>query len=276
MQIPFLDVGGDGPILHFAHPNAYPPECFRQFLAPLSEQYHVFAGIQRPLWANQKPEELADWQVLVDDMICLFEQQGWQNVIGVGHSLGAAVTMLTAVRHPEFFSKLALLDPVFLAPSLLQAAAQIPDAATQNPYVQGALNRRNLWTDKKAAFTHYRRKRVFNRWSDAALWDYVNNAIVPDGSGDVTLRYKREWEARFYSLLLQQGGAVWEALPDVRQPTLAVRALETDTLIPEGWQLWQELQPGATFIEAPDVSHLLIMERPLAMAQLVLDWLAEG
>jgi len=276
VQIPFLDFGGNGPILHFAHPNAYPPECFRQFLAPLTEQYHVFAVVQRPLWTDQKPEELADWRVLVDDLICLFEQQGWQNVIGVGHSLGAAVTMLTAVRRPEFFSKLALLDPVFLGPSLLQAAAQIPDAATQNPYVQGALKRRNRWADKQAAFTHYRRKHVFSRWSDATLWDYVNNAIGPDGSGNVTLRYKREWEARFYSLLLQQGGAVWQALPDVSQPTLAVRATETDTLFPEGWQLWQELQPGATFIEAPNVSHMLIMERPLAMAQLVLDWLADN
>ena len=40
-MFPHDDFGGHGPILHFSHPNAYTPGCFRRFLAPLAEHYPV-------------------------------------------------------------------------------------------------------------------------------------------------------------------------------------------------------------------------------------------
>jgi pimeloyl-ACP methyl ester carboxylesterase len=166
-----------------------------------------------------------------------------------------------------------LVEPVFLAPSILEAVSQIPDAATNNPYVNAARNRRNNWLDKQEAFAHYRQKPVFARFSDESLWDYVQGNIISNEDGRVTLRYSREWEARLYTLLLQKGGLVWEALPGVKQPTLAIRATQTDTLFEEAWQLWQEQQPGAAFVEVPDASHMLVMERPSEIAQLILHYL---
>lgn len=272
-KIPFVDFGGEGPLLHFAHPNAYPPEAFGRFLTPFTNEYHVIGLEQRPLWPGQQPQDLDDWRLLADDLIRFFDQEGLAQVIGVGHSLGAAVTMLASVKRPDLFQKLVLIDPVFLAPSILEAAAQVPNGDTQNPFVQGALNRRNRWPDKEAAFAHYRPKRVFKRLSDGALWDYVNASVVPDGKGKVCLRYAREWEARFYALLVRGGGAVWDELGHVSRPTLAVRAAETDTLFEEAWQLWQQLQPSATFIELPHVTHLLVLERPLLLAEMVRNWL---
>ncbi len=272
-HIPHIEFGGQGPVLHFAHPNAYPPTCFRQFLAPLTASYRVIGQVQRPLWPGQQPEDVTDWRALADDLICFFDQEGLQGVIGMGHSLGAAVTMIAAVKRPDLFRHLVLIDPVFLAPSMLEMAAQLPDGGAGNPYVMAARNRRNRWSDEQAAFEHYRPKAVFARFSDEALWDYVNSNITPDGQGQVTLRYTREWEAHFYSLLVQQGRAAWEALPQVKQPTLAVRAQETDTLFPEAWQLWQQLQPEATFVEVPHVSHMLVLERPLQIASMIQHYL---
>jgi pimeloyl-ACP methyl ester carboxylesterase len=272
-DIPHIEFGGRGPVLHFAHPNAYPPECFRQFLASFTERYRVVGMVQRPLWPNQQPEAVTDWRVLADDLIGFFDQEGWRDVIGVGHSLGAAVTMLAAVKRPELFRQLVLIDPVFLSPSILEAAAQLPDKGTNSPYVLAARNRRNRWPDKAAAFAHYRQKPVFGRFTDEALWDYVNYNIVPDGTDTVTLRYTREWEAHLYTLLIQQGEAVWAALPKVAHPTLAIRASQTDTLFEEAWLWWQQLQPTATFIEVPEVSHMLVLERPSLVAQIVLAYL---
>ncbi|MCP4427111.1 MAG: hypothetical protein GY803_21705 [Chloroflexi bacterium] len=47
--IPFLDFGSEGPILHFAHANAYPPGAYRQFVAALRSHFRVLAIEQRPL-----------------------------------------------------------------------------------------------------------------------------------------------------------------------------------------------------------------------------------
>jgi pimeloyl-ACP methyl ester carboxylesterase len=84
------------------------------------------------------------------------------------------------------------------------------------------------------------------------------------------LTYPREWESRVYG---KPPLSVWERLPQITQPTLALRATETDTLFPEPWQLWQALQPAATFVEVEDVGHMLPMERPLQAAQTIQEWL---
>lgn len=269
-QIPFIDFGGAGPVLHFAHANAYPPGCYRQFIEALTPHYRVLAIEQRPLWPHSRPEELDSWELVADDLIRFFEQEGLENVIGVGHSLGGVATMYAAVKRPSLFRQLVLIEPVFLPPDVLKKAAD-PDALKQIPTVQGALRRRNRWESRQQAFDRFRAKPVFRRFSDAALWDYVNHAIHEDGSGEFVLTYPREWEARIYSRVPLH---VWEHLPRVTHPTLAIRAAESDTVWPAAWQLWQELQPAATFVEIPDTGHMLTMERPSHVAQTILNHLA--
>ena len=270
-SIPFIDFGGEGPILHFAHPNAYPPAGFRQFLEPLTQTHHVVAIEHRPLWPGSQPEEMTDWTIIADDMIRLFDQQGWQQVIGVGHSLGAVATLYAAVSRPDLFAKLVLIEPVFLPPDVLQMIATNSETNAFNPMVVGALKRRNRWESREAAFTRFRRKSVFARFSDEALWDYVNSATRKGEDGEFELTFPREWEARFYGMPPQK---VWDALPQVTQPTLAIRAEDSETLWPKAWQLWQALQPDATFIEVPDCGHMLTLERPSHIATIVQEYLS--
>ncbi len=63
------------------------------------------------------------------------------------------------------------------------------------------------------------------------MWDYVNSATRQTAKGDFELVYPREWEARFYAMPPQ---GVWQAIPQVTQPTLAIRAEASDTLFPQG------------------------------------------
>jgi pimeloyl-ACP methyl ester carboxylesterase len=268
--IPFIDFGGNGRILHFAHPNAYPPAGFRQFLQPLTEQFHVYAIEHRPLWPGSQPEEMTDWTVIADDLIRFFDQMGWQQVIGVGHSLGAVATLYAAVSRPDLFAQLILIEPVILPPVILQKIAENPDVGVFNKMVDGAHKRRNRWDSREAAFARFRRKSVFGRFSDEVLWDYVNSATRKTENGPFELVFPREWEARFYSMPPQ---GVWEAVSQVTQPTLALRAAESDTVFPQAWQLWQELQPDATFVEVADCGHMLTLERPSHIATIVQNYL---
>jgi pimeloyl-ACP methyl ester carboxylesterase len=272
-QIPFIDFGGEGPLLHFAHANAYPPGCYSQFIAGLTPHYRVLAIEQRPLWPHSRPEELDSWELVADDLIRFFEQEGLENVIGVGHSLGAVATMYAAVKRPSLFRQLILIEPVFLPPELLKMAAANPDGAYKLPLVHVAQNRRNRWASRQEAFDRFRSKSVFSRFSDEVLWDYVNHAIHEDAAGEFTLTYPREWEARIYA---HPPLRVWEHLPQVQPPTLAIRAAESGTIMPAAWQLWQELQPAATFVEIPDTGHMLTMERPSHIAQTIINHLQTG
>ncbi|VAW34717.1 hypothetical protein MNBD_CHLOROFLEXI01-4437 [hydrothermal vent metagenome] len=268
--IPFINFGGEGSILHFAHPNAYPPAGFGQFLRPFTTTHHVTAIQHRPLWPGSQPDEMTDWLVIANDLIRFLDQQGWRQVIGVGHSLGAVATMFAAVQRPDLFSQLILIEPVFLPPTILQMVAANPEKGAFNPMVAGALKRRNHWDSREAAFSRFRRKTVFARFSDEVLWDYVNSATRETETGGFKLVFPREWEARFYTMPPQ---GVWDALPQLTHPTLAIRAEESDTLWPEAWQLWQEKQPNATFVKVPDCGHMLTLERPLHVAQIIQNYL---
>jgi len=269
-NIPFHDFGGNGPILHFAHANAYPPACYRQFISPFLAHYRVPAICHRPLWPGSNPADLqGDWDIIADDLITFLTQQGWENVIGMGHSLGAVATLYAAVKRPSLFRALILIEPVFLPPQVLQVAAAYPERAAELPLVLSARRRRHRWPSRQAAFDRFRQKQIFARWSDEALWDYVNEGLREDGD-EVILAFPREWEARIYANPPQ---AVWDTLPQVTQPTLGLRAAETDTIFPDAWQLWQAKQPQAAFRQMEGVGHMLTMERPLATAETILDWL---
>lgn len=269
-KIPFEDFGGQGPILHFAHANAYTPGCFRQILLPLTAQFHVVAIKHRPLWPGSKPEEMEDWGLIQEDLQRFFEQQGYQGVIGVGHSLGAVVTMMAAWRNPGLFRALVLIDPVFLPQKILQMAAEHPGAATSMPLVEVARRRRHVWPDRQFAFNNFRAKKVFSRWPDQSIWDYVNEGLQPTADGQVSLSYSREWEAQFYAT---PSVTVWQEIPRVPQPTLAIRGKESMTLTAESWQLWQELQPTAQFVEIPDAGHMIPMEQPQILVSLIQEYL---
>ncbi|HSH04460.1 MAG TPA: alpha/beta hydrolase [Anaerolineae bacterium] len=268
-EIPFYDFGGAGERLHFAHSNGFPPASFKALLGALALDYRVLAMELRPLWAGYEPEELDNWNVVADDLLRFLDQQGWENIIGMGHSLGAVATMMAALKEPERFKVLVLVEPVFLPPPLLEMAAAHPGAAEMIPLVKATRRRRYEWPDEAAMFAHFRKKETFVRWSDEALWDYVRAGSEAGGAG-VQLRYRRDWEARFYSL---PPTTVWADIPQIKVPTMGVRGALSDTIAPESWALWQELQPEGHFVEMAEAGHMVPVERPFALADTIKSYL---
>ncbi len=263
--IPYDRFGQQGPVLHFAHANGYPPGCYRAFLSLLGQQTQVWAIHHRPLWFDGDPWEMRSWRLLTDDLITFMDGHGLRDTLGVGHSMGGVATLYAALERPDLFRAVVLIDPVFLPAAWLE---QIKSDTTLNPYemplVAGALKRRETWESLAEAFARFRAKEVFSRLSDAALWDYVHAILRPAADGGYRLAYPRAWEARIYALPPTD---VWECLPRLTHPTLALRGLNSDTLHPSAWALWQQLQPGATFVEIPAAGHLLTMERPAQVAE---------
>ena len=268
--IPFDDFGGTGPTLHFAHPNAYPPACFKALLEPLTLDYHVIAMHQRPLWPKSEVVDIANWQIFADDLAQFLAQQGHEQVIGVGISLGAVATMKAAIQQPGLFRGLVLIEPVFLEPQILELLAANPAVMEAFPMVQKTRKRRTTWRDRQTAFDHYRAKPVFQRWSNQALWAYVQEGLKETQTSDYTLAFPREWEAQIYA---SYPGPVWDEISQVTQPTLAIRGAESDTLTQEAWRLWQALRPTATFVEIPHAGHMVPMERPDEVLKAVTDFL---
>ena len=261
--IPHFELNHTGPPLHFLHANGYPPECYKPFLELLQTQYHVFGMLLRPLWPGANPEEIQDWHPLSDDLLGFLREHHAGPVIGVGHSIGAIVTLRAALREPDRFWALILLDPVLFVPSRLAAWSLVRAAGVGSkvhPKIPGALRRRRTFDDLNLIFRRYRSREVFRYMSDESLWIYIEGITRKTENG-YELVYSPEWEARIYLTGLRDFD-IWRGLPTLNVPTLFIRGAETDTFLERAATFVKRRQPQARVDTLPKSTHLLPLERP--------------
>jgi pimeloyl-ACP methyl ester carboxylesterase len=271
-----VDFGGDGPELHFAHANGYPPEAYAPLLTQLAAHYHVRGARLRPLRPGRSPAGLRNWQPLADDLLADLEAQGARGWVGVGHSLGAMLTTSVALRRPEMFRALVLIEPVFFSLRLLSAwnlLRRLGLARYVHPLIPGALRRRRTFSSADEMFERYRRAPIFSRIDDAGLRAYVNAMARPvDGQGaGVELAYSPEWEVAIYATGPTN---LWGQIQQLRMPVLIVRGQETDTLRPAAVARLRRALPQAVVHDVPHTGHLVPLEAPAAVAKVVLEFLA--
>src|SRR5260221_7697252 len=107
----------DKPLVNLAYANGFPPQIYQAALEPLLNDYHVISLHARPLWGDSAPapESLTSWEQLGDDLLAALEEFTDQPVIGIGHSVGGVATMIAAVKRPDRFSRLVLIEPTLLS-----------------------------------------------------------------------------------------------------------------------------------------------------------------
>ena len=213
---------------------------------------------------------MLDWEQFAGDLVDTLEATADGPVWMMGHSMGAVVSAQAAGARPDLFLGLILIDPVFLPPDLLAARGEMSlEQTEQMPLVQKTLGRPERFGSLQDAFDFYRGKRAFSGFSDDSLWDYVNASKHPTDDGDYELAYSREWEAAAYRSAPQ----VWDTLASIELPVLGLRGETSDTLMPEAFSLWGQVQPQAD-LRVCRGGHLLPLEHPQQTAAEVLDFLA--
>jgi len=281
MKTSFVEYGGSGLPLHFLHANGYPFFCYEPFLDLLQTKYHVFGMLLRPLWENSKPQEINDWHIFSDDLLHFIKDYNTPPVIGVGHSIGAIVTLRAALREPDKFRALILLDPVLFVPSRLvlwNFFCTIGLGNKVHPKISGALKRRRTFDDLDLVFHGYRNREVFRYMTDESLRAYIEGMTRPAENGSYELIYSPEWESRIYLTGLRDFD-IWRGLPWLEVPTLLIRGAETDTFLENAAEYVKRKQPKARVETLEKSTHLLPLERPqevFSMVQSFLNSLESG
>lgn len=272
--IPFVDWGGAGPLLHFAHANGFPPATYRAFIQRLTG-YHCLSDEARPLWPGSNPGQFHHWRELAVDLQRFLSQVTIAPVIGVGHSLGAVTTLFCAAAKPELFRAVVLIDPVIfplpMSPVLAVAEKLHLSGRARLPAL--TRRRRMEWPSREAVFDSYRRARVFTRWSDSGLWDYIYSVTEDRPGGGVRLRYPREWEARIFETVPPDS---WLVMPRLRGlPTLVLRGELSTTFTRSAMSAMRWFMPWARYVEVEGADHFVPMTHPGQAAEAVLSFLEE-
>ena len=266
------DWGGSGPALHFAHANGFPPGTYRKLIDGLTNHHHVFSMAARPLWPGSKPQVLRDWSLFAEDLRAGLDRRGLRGVVGVGHSLGAVISLLASAADPELFSAVIAVDPLILtgAHSLFWGTAKKLGLNGRIRLVRGALRRRELWSDRGQARVTYSSKRVFASWDPEVLDDYLETGMVDLPQGGVRLHYPREWEARIFAAAPHD---LWAHLRKVSVPTLFVQGKHSDTFLDAARARVEREVPGSRTVVIADGSHFVPMERPGELGRVIDEFL---
>ena len=268
------DWGGAGPPLHFAHANGFPPGTYRRLIGDLSKRHHVVSMSARPLWPDSRPQVLRDWSVFAEDLREELGRRDLRGIVGVGHSLGAVISLLAVAADPGLFSAVVAVDPLVFtgAHSLFWGTVKAVGLGGRISLVRGARRRRELWSDRGEARTSYSSKRVFSSWDPEVLDDYLDAGMVDLPQGGVRLRYPREWEARIFSAAPHD---LWAQLRRVSVPTLFVQGEHSDTFLDAARTRVEREVPGSRTVVIADSSHFLPMERPSELARVIEEFLEE-
>jgi len=271
--ISFEDFGGEGPVLHFAHANAYPIQTYEPFLAYFTNDYHVIGMDQRPMWEDQDPTTFSDWTVLADDIISFIEEQSVGQVIGAGHSMGAVATLIASIKRPELFSKLVLIDPVILPSPVydFQEGKSIEERKALNPMIQIASKRRNQWETIEEAKTYFESKSFYQKFSTASQEAFLTHGIKKNDAG-YTLAYPREWEAMVYATASDP----WPSLSEIKHLCMIVRGEHSDVMRSEKeWQAVKDVATQAFCYQMDGAGHLIPQEAPEDLSQEIKRFLSQ-
>ncbi|HUI88128.1 MAG TPA: alpha/beta hydrolase [Anaerolineales bacterium] len=277
-MIPFVDFGGNGPRLHFLHANGYPPNCYQPLLNSLATQYQTFGMLLRPLWKDSKPEEIRDWNPFSADLIQFLDERKIDATIGVGHSIGAIVTLRAALRQPHRFRALVLFDPVLFPRDFILQWNLIRFFGLGHrlhPLIRGTLKRRRDFDDLDTVFKGYRRRDVFRFFSDDHLRILIQGMTEPKAPGGFELVYSPEWEARIYYTASWRDFDLWRDIPRLAIPTLIVRGAETDTFRERTAHQVQKKNRRIRIVSLEKSTHLLPMERPRQVFEITESFLKD-
>jgi pimeloyl-ACP methyl ester carboxylesterase len=267
MSSTFLHLAGDGEPVYFSHANGFPAGVYEPFLTILNQKFEVFAVQNRATQVNAGQPDHNNWDIFANDLIQQIETQG-KPVIAIGHSLGASCTVLAAIKRPDLFKALILIEPAMLSFSMSLLFKFAPKKVIRDSkLVQGTLNKPDTWNTRDEYLTYIKKFKGYKKFSEQSYEDFADHAIRKEGEA-FTLAFPKTWEAHNYTMapyLMNN----FNRLDKLNVPTIAIRGASNMFFSDKLWEKWQAKQPKAIFLEDKNFAHLIPLEGPRECMALV-------
>ena len=269
------ELRGQGPTLFFTHGTGFHARTWDQVIARLPAVHSIAVDSR----GHGQSEDLRTdhWRTVGEDFAALLAFLDLENVLGVGHSMGAHAMIDAAASCEARFRRLVLVDPTVLAPDVY-AHAVAPAVGAQHPVEK----RRNRFASVETMVERLESRSSFPRFDPQAFRDYCQHGLVPAEDGDgLVLACPPEIEASVY-LSGHSNGRIYESVRALTLPVLILRAQEPrDDLVgplmfsasPTWPRLVGEFR-DAREIHFADKTHYLPMEIPGELAGLIRGELA--
>lgn len=272
----FIDWGGSGPLSHFSHATGLCAGVYTPLAERLRSHLKIIGMDDRghgKTTVPANPANLKGWGVFVDDLASFFEHLT-EPVIAIGHSRGATVSLLLAIKRPELIRALVLIDPTILPFSWMWwwYLAKKTGTARRVPIVATAAKRKYIWPDRRAMLDAYRSKAVFRSWQKGFLEAYIENGTEETEDGKIKLCCAPAWESRCFAVCPHD---VWRYIPGLKHPTLVLYGATSDTFLAPAANRFKAKVPLASMVPLAGTGHFVPMDRPADTAEIIVTFLKE-
>lgn len=271
----YVEAGGGEPVV-FVHGSASDYRTWQAQLDEFGKRFRAIAYSRRYHWPNERIPDDADYAMAehVDDLESLLRSLGAGPVHLVGHSYGAFVCLLLAIKEPGLVRALVAAEPpavtLFVGfppqlPDLLRLSLHRPRtalaifkfgalgmrpaaAAARRGDAAGAIRltgRAVLGADSFARLSESRRQQVHDNFIEAEL---LGSGFPPLDAAQVRT---------------------------IHQPTLLVTGERSPSLFHRITERLQELLPNAERVDVADASHIMHEDNSAAYNAAVLSFLAQ-
>jgi pimeloyl-ACP methyl ester carboxylesterase len=127
---------GEGEPLVLLHPGGADARAWGPNLGPLAERFRAFTPERRGHGRTPDVEGPITYELMVDDTVAFIEEAVGGPAHLVGHSAGANLALLTALRRPDLARRVALISGVFHRDGWIPAAID-PDAPPHEALARG-------------------------------------------------------------------------------------------------------------------------------------------
>lgn len=248
--------------IFFAHANGFPSATYGKLFAALAPDYQVQHLAQHAHDPRFPVDE--NWQSLVDELLHHLAQQD-QPVWGVGHSLGGVLHLHAALRCPEYYRGLVMLDSPVLTRAdqwLLRTAKRFGFIDRITPAGR-TLGRRETFNDRDSARDYFAGKSLFRHFDPDCLDAYLEHGLQAVEQG-LQLRFDPATEISIYRSIPHTSPAPARQL----QVPLAMVRGNRSNVIRRHHTLAVRGMPKGEYHSVPG-GHMFPLERPADTASLI-------
>jgi pimeloyl-ACP methyl ester carboxylesterase len=268
---------GEGEAVVFVHGSASDLRTWEQQLPAIGTRYRAIAYSRRYARPNEDIEPGADDQMLphVDDLAAFLRLIGAAPAHVVGHSWGAFICLLTAIRHPEIVRSLVLQEP-----PVLSLFVSTPPSPRELFPLLARRPRTALAILEFGARTIAPAQRAFRRGDDdQALQTFAHGVLGKETYERLPEERTQQARENLATLRAQLLGAGFPPLDEndvrgVRAPTLLMTGTRSPAVLIRLTEHLQRLLPRAERVDIAGASHAMQEENPDAVNEAILGFLA--
>jgi len=268
-ELPYLYYEGEGPQMLFAHATGFLPWLWHPIIEALTPHKESWA----PYICNYRdcdPESGGlSWDVIARDLISFCSSQNITDNLAVGHSMGATVLTIASALFGLQPRGMILIEPIFLPEEIYSIDMRVKD----HPLASQSIKRKNRWKDEKSALEYLKSKSLFAGWDEQMLEFYLKYGMEKQAEGDLKLACSPKNEAALF-----MGGNSTNPWPLLKELTCPVLILEGETSTNREFidlKKATSLLTQGQYRLVPDAGHLIPMQKPKEIADIIKEFLAE-